>query len=80
MKTEKQVDISRRSFLKGGGMAAGGLLATAALPALADDPSVFPNRGGWERLSLQFFEIKAGANKINRTYFRFVYANKITVL
>ena len=63
MKTEKQVDISRRSFLKGGGMAAGGLLATAALPALADDPSVFPNRGGWERLSLQFFEIKAGATK-----------------
>lgn len=58
-----EMNVSRRDFLKGGGMAAGGLLATSSLPALADKPSVFPNRGEFERLSLQFFEIEAGATK-----------------
>ena len=57
------MNLTRRNFLTGGGMAAGGLIATAALPALADDPSVFPQRGRFERLSLQFFEIEAGATK-----------------
>ena len=57
------MDTTRRDFLTRGCCAAGGLLATAALPALADDPSVFPNRGEFERLSLQFFEIDAGATK-----------------
>ena len=55
-------DIARRDFLKGGA-ALGGLVATSALPTFADDPSVFPQRGRFERLSLQFFEIKAGATK-----------------
>lgn len=56
------MDLTRRDFLSGGA-ALGGLMATSALPALADDPSVFPNRGEFERLSLQFFEIDAGATK-----------------
>ena len=58
-----EMGMSRRSFLKGGGMAVGGLMATSALPALADDPSVFPARGQFERLSIQFHEIDAGATK-----------------
>lgn len=58
------MDISRRKFLRGGGMAVGGIVATSALPALAeDDPSLFPGRGGFERLSLTYHEIKAGATK-----------------
>ena len=56
--------LTRREFLVGGGMAAGGLVATSALPALAeDDPSLFPGRGRFERLTIQYYAIKAGATK-----------------
>ena len=56
------VDFSRRNFLKGS-FAFGGLMATGALPALADDPLLFPQRGRWERLSIVSHHIKAGASK-----------------
>ena len=56
------VDFSRRTFLKGS-FAFGGLMATGALPALADDPLLFPQRGRWERLSIVSHHIKAGASK-----------------
>ena len=58
------MDISRRNFLLGGGMAVGGIVATSALPAIAeDDPSLFPGRGRFERLTVQYYAIKAGATK-----------------
>jgi 3',5'-cyclic AMP phosphodiesterase CpdA len=57
------MNISRRDFLMGSGMAMGGLIATSALPSLADNPAVFPQRGKFERLSLQYFELEAGASK-----------------
>ena len=56
------MEMTRRRFLTAG-VAAGGIAATAALPAFADDPKVFPRRGRFERMSLQYFEIKAGATK-----------------
>jgi len=40
------MEISRRNFLAG----VGGLVAVSHLPSLADDPSVFPERGRFERL------------------------------
>ena len=48
--------MNRRQFI-------GGLVATAALPAVADDPSVFPRRGTWERLALNYAHIEIGATK-----------------
>lgn len=56
-------EISRRSFLKR--MAAGGvLIAASSLPALAEDnPAEFPNRGRFERLSLDFVTINIGVRK-----------------
>ncbi len=57
------MNVSRRDFLMGG-VAFGGLMATSALPALAeDDPSLFPGRGRFERLSLGYRRISAGATK-----------------
>ena len=56
------MDMTRRGFLAGGA-ALGGLMASSALPVLADDPSLFPGRGRFERLSLNYYEIKAGASK-----------------
>ncbi|MBP5511428.1 MAG: metallophosphoesterase [Kiritimatiellae bacterium] len=53
---------SRRDFLKGG-LALGGLVATSVLPSFADDPSLFPVRGRWERLSIGYQHINAGAEK-----------------
>ena len=49
--------MNRRQFLGG----IGGLMATTALPSFADDPSVFPARGNFERLALGYAHIKAGA-------------------
>ena len=51
--------MDRRQFI--GGL--GGLVAVSALPkqALADAPSVFPTRGTWERLSIGYVHIDAGA-------------------
>ena len=48
--------MNRRQFI-------GGLVATAALPAVADDPTVFPRRGTWERLALNYAHIEIGATK-----------------
>ena len=56
------MDMTRRGFLAGGA-ALGGLMASSTLPVLADDPSLFPGRGRFERLSLNYYEIKAGASK-----------------
>ncbi len=47
----------RRDFLS----TLGGLVATAALPSLADDPGAFPLRGRYERLTLAYQRIDAGA-------------------
>ena len=55
--------IDRRTFIKR--MAgAGALIATSQLPALAEDnPAVFPNRGGFERLSLSYATVEIGLEK-----------------
>jgi hypothetical protein len=53
---------SRRDFLKAGA-AFGGVSAVASLPAVADDPSLFPRRGRFERLSLACHHITAGASR-----------------
>ena len=53
------MDLSRRHFLQ----AVGGLVAVSALPSFADDPSVFPLRGKYERLVLSYQRIDAGATK-----------------
>lgn len=52
--------VSRRDFLKGG-FALGGLVAASALPSFADEPLLFPQRGRWERLSIGYQHIHAGA-------------------
>ena len=41
----------------------GGLVGTACLPTFADTPSLFPQRGRWERLSIGYQHINAGATK-----------------
>ena len=51
------MNISRRSFLTG----VGGIVAASQLPVFADDPAVFPKRGQYERLSLAYLHIDAGA-------------------
>lgn len=48
--------MNRRQFLGG----FGGLVAVSTLPAWADDPSVFPSRGKFERLSLAYRQIDIG--------------------
>ena len=55
--------MNRRDFLKSA-FAGGALIATAKLPSFAeDDPSIFPQRGKYERLSLGYATIRAGATK-----------------
>ena len=49
--------MNRRQFIGG----CGGLVAVSALPARADSPSVFPVRGIFERISLAYQRIDAGA-------------------
>ena len=56
------MDLARRDFLKGGATF-GGIVAASALPAFADDPALFPQRGRWERLSIGYQHIDAGAEK-----------------
>ena len=59
-----EIDISRREFLRGGSLALGGLVAASALPVVAEDnPSLFPKRGRFERLSITCHHIKAGAER-----------------
>ena len=55
--------MDRRQFLKSAA-GAGALIATTSLPAWADDnPSVFPDRGGYERLSLSYATVHIGLKK-----------------
>lgn len=71
----------RRDFVKGFS-ALGGLIAVSRLPALADDPAVFPKRGKWERLVLAYNHIDAGATKpfsilhISDTHFTEAYPHE----
>ena len=59
-KEDSHMDISRRGFLS----SAGGLVAAAALPAIAkDDPKLFPGRGGYERLMLAYQHVHIGLSK-----------------
>ena len=52
--------VARRDFLS----AFGGLVATAALPSFGeDDPSLFPGRGGAERLILAYQHVHIGLPK-----------------
>lgn len=56
-------NFSRRSFLKRMA-AAGALVATSQLPAVAEDnPSVFPKRGRYERLVLNYATVNIGLEK-----------------
>ena len=56
------MDMTRRHFLTGGA-ALGGLAVASRLPAFADAPELFQERGRYERLSLGYVRIKAGAEK-----------------
>lgn len=56
------MNVSRRDFLKGGATL-GGLAASSALPAFADDSALFPRRGRFERLSIVSQHVKACASK-----------------
>ena len=56
-------EFSRRDFLKGGFALGGGLVTASAIPASGDTPSLFPDRGRWERLSIGYHHIDAGAEK-----------------
>ena len=69
-------DISRRDFMRSAA-AVGALIAPANLPSFAenkpsesspstiptDNPSVFPNRGRFERLSLSYAVVNIGLEK-----------------
>ena len=55
--------MNRRDFLKSA-FAGGALIATAKLPSFGeDDPSLFPQRGKYERLALGYATIRIGATK-----------------
>lgn len=74
--------MDRRSFLKRmAGM--GALVATSQLPALAeDDPTLFPKRGRFERLALNYGTVNIGLEKpfsilhISDTHLTAVYPNE----
>lgn len=73
-------EANRREFMKGL-LAGGALIATSRLPAL-DDPALFPKRGKFERLSLSYARIAAGAEKpfsllhISDTHFTAAYPHE----
>ena len=75
------MSFSRRDFVRGFS-ALGGLIAISKLPALADNPAVFPERGKWERLVLSYNHIEAGATKpfsilhISDTHFTEAYVHE----
>lgn len=52
--------MTRRVFI-GRTLSCGTLFAASRLPAFADEPTVFPARGDYERFSLTYHEIKAGS-------------------
>jgi 3',5'-cyclic AMP phosphodiesterase CpdA len=55
--------MDRRQFLKSAA-GAGALIATSSLPMRANDnPSLFPKRGGYERLSLSYATVHIGLEK-----------------
>lgn len=55
-----QPTMNRRSFLRRVGCT-GALIATSQLPVWGeDDPSVFPDRGGYERLSMSYAMVEIG--------------------
>ena len=55
--------IDRRMFMKGL-LGAGTMVAASSLPSFGeDDPSVFPGRGPFERLSLSYATVRAGATQ-----------------
>lgn len=55
--------MNRRDFLKSA-FAGGALVATAKLPSFGEDnPSLFPQRGKYERLSLGYSVVRIGATK-----------------
>lgn len=55
--------MDRRNFMKSLG-AGGVLIATAQLPVRAEDkPEVFPQRGGYERLSLSYATVEIGLER-----------------
>ena len=53
---------TRRGFF-GSAFSIGAVCAASRLPVFADEPTVFPARGRYERLSLTYHEIKAGATQ-----------------
>jgi len=59
--------MDRRTFLKNSAWWTGGLLATSALPTLAEDkvpdPKLFLGRGGYEQLTMNYVTVEAGAAK-----------------
>ena len=57
---EQRPFVDRRVFLKSA-LSVGVLTAVSRLPALADDSSVFPKRGRFERLNINEVHIDAGA-------------------
>lgn len=57
-----QRGMKRRDFLSST-LAAGAFVATSKLPAFADDPAMFPQRGKFERLVLSYSHIDVGASK-----------------
>lgn len=60
---QKNEEMNRRSFVKRAA-GIGALIATSQLPAVAEDnPSVFPNRGGFERLSMSYAVVEIGLEK-----------------
>jgi predicted phosphodiesterase len=73
------MNVSRRDFLT----SAGGLIAVSSLPSFAkDDPAVFPDRGRFERLTLAYQHIDAGATSpfsilhISDTHFTAAYPHE----
>lgn len=55
--------MNRRDFIKAAA-AGGALIATTELPSLAkDNPSLFPRRGKFERLSLSYATVRVGVEK-----------------
>lgn len=73
-------NVNRRDFV-GSLLAGGALMATSRLPA-ADNPALFPQRGKFERISLSYAHIKAGAEKpfsllhISDTHFTSAYPHE----
>ena len=79
--TTRKFALGRRGFLKSA-LSCGALAAVSRLPALADDTSVFPARGRFERLNIVKVHVDAGARSpfsvlhISDTHFTDAYPNE----